>query len=167
MEDLKMKKFNLRNVLVAMLALSLLVCCFASCNNSGDSGDTEAADNSAKVTIEIYDEKGEIFLRGKDFAIAEGDTAKSIVEKLMTARKATCTFDATGMFESFKNEEGTEVKARTEMNSDGATATAYYFIWKYNSADMGTKAPADTVLKGGDAIEIRVQVDKNVTPKVD
>ena len=159
-----MKKIHFRRVIVAFLALSMLALCFVSCD-SGKGDDTTA--DVSKVTIEIYDENNEIFMRGKDFEIADGETVRSAVEKLVAAREGTVVFDTTGMFNSFKNSDGAEVKAHTKMNDDGVTATAYYLEWSYNGTAMSMKAPADTVLKNGDTVKISVKVDANVTPTAD
>lgn len=154
-----MKK-TIRNMIAALLVLAMFTCCFVACDN-GESEDTTPA---TTVTIAVYDANGEIFMRGKDFAVTEGDTVRAVVDALVASRNITCTYDASGMFSGFKLEDGSELKAYSKSNADG-TASVYYFTWSINDTAKEIENPELTTVKNGDTISIILKLDASVKPK--
>lgn len=155
-----MKK-SIRNMIAALLVLAMFTCCFVACDN-GESEDTTPA---TAVTIVVYDANGEIFMRGKDFAVTEGDTVRAVVDAFVASRNGcSCAYDASGMFSSFKVEDGTELKSYSKNNSDG-TASVYYFTWSINDTAKEIDNPELTTVKNGDTISITLKLDASVKPK--
>ena len=155
-----MKK-TIRNMIAALLVLAMFTCCFVACDSTGSGEETTPA---TTVTIVVYDANGEVFMRGKDFAVTEGDTVRAVVDALVASRNVSCTYDASGMFSSFKIEDGTELKSYSKNNSDG-TASVYYFVWSINDTAKEIENPELTTVKNGDTITITLKLDASVTPK--
>lgn len=151
-----------RNLIAVILTLALLACSLVACN----SGNGEQTPTTA--LIEVYDSENNIFLRDKEFKVTEGMTVKAAIEALCADRGYTVEFDATGAFEKFAdNGEGDEkvVLEAKQVKKEGTDLyDAYYLAWVYNDEEMGLKVPADTVLKPGDKVVVKFNVEKDVAP---
>lgn len=154
-----------RSLVAMLLVLAMTVCCLASCNN-GNGGDSTEAGNT--ISLEVYDRENNLFLVDKAYAVTEGLTVRAAFEALCAARGYTVTFDVTGMFESFADDgEGEEkiVLKGDSIKEEGAeTYTVYSLTWFYNDTDMSMKVPADTVVKAGDKIVVKFNVETGVEP---
>jgi len=150
----------LKSTLSVLVAVLMLCALFTAC----DSTKTE----KAKVTVEIYDDAGVIFLKVVDMEIADGTTAEEAVAALCTLREATFTKDINGDYDSFTF-DGKTVAAKQENLSNG-NVKMFSVAWKLNDAAMSSTEDGATNVKmsekalvNGDKVTVYFAVSE-VTP---
>ncbi|MBO4322485.1 MAG: hypothetical protein J5919_05730 [Clostridia bacterium] len=150
----------MKRAAAALIAVLMICICLASCNGSK----TE----KPKVTVEIYDDADEIFLKVVDMEIEDTTTAEQAVEMLCTLREAKFTKDIDGNFDSFTFEERT-ISAKQEKLDNG-NVKMFSFAWKLNdeimtatSEDAVSVKMSDKVLVTGDKVVLYFLIQE-VTP---
>lgn len=149
-------KFN--KIVVMIMALALMLCCFASCDQSG--GGTTEGPQMIKVNIAINDANGDPFLLGNDFEVAVGSTVHDAAVALITARDATYTENMSDMFETITYGD-VKVEGATENLANGNVKMTY-FAWSYNGT-RSDKLTSAQVLSDGDSV-VFYFVTEEITP---
>lgn len=152
----------MKNIMKRTLALLIAVVSVCALFTACDSGKKE----KAKVTVEIYDLKGDIFLKVVDMEIEDGTTASAAVEALCTLREATFTKDLNGEFDSFTF-DGTTVAVKQE-NLPNGNVKMYTVAWKLGdavqkNADGSNIKMNDVVLENGAKVVVIFE-SKEVEP---
>jgi hypothetical protein len=149
-------KRTVTRIAAAVIAALMICLCLASCGGKK----TE----KPKVTVEIYDDAGVIFLKAVDLEIEETTTAEQVVQALCTLREATFTKDIDGNFDSFTF--GDRTISTKQENLDNGNVKMYRFAWKLNDEVMtatgegvSTKM-SDKVLVNGDKVVVYFIVEE-------
>jgi len=159
-------------ILSIVLAMIMLVFCFASCNEEEPETPGNAAGPKMNIKVGVYTlydveekkdtEKSPIIgaTAGMDISYKEGEnvTVIEVVTALAAERKATFVPTNSGgvdliTFERLTYQTSRQLNTQKKYTVDGKEVYYYdMFMWKYFI--NGTAADMDTPLKDGDSIEL-------------
>ena len=143
-------KRTVTRIAAAVIAVLMICLCLASCGGKK----TE----KPKVTVEIYDDAGVIFLKAVDLEIEDTTTAEQVVQMLCTLREATFTKDIDGNYDSFTF--GDRTISTKQENLESGMVRMYRFAWKLNdevmtaTGDGVSTKMSDKVLANGDKVVV-------------
>ena len=160
-------------ILSIILAMIMLVFCFASCNEEEPEGNKNASGPKMNIKVGVYtlydveekkdSDKSPIIgaANGLDISYKEGETVTviEVVTALANERKATFVPTTSGgidliTFDKLTYQTSRQLNTQEKHTVDGKEVYYYdMFMWKYYV--NGAAAEMDTALKDGDSIELQ------------